>query len=1219
MEGLNNFDKGLHRSNSPITQPEGSYPDAINWVRNDEGRLLNEELEEIVSSYPKELMGYTILNAEAICLFADEIGIFDKVTKTYTTLINTPFSDITSSVEAKARVGLYGNRLLYFVEKDKYIRRIDLDNLSAYTTIDDYQLQLDFQLPEISNITINSSGNLPTGVYYLVARYMTEGGNKTATGLISEPIYIVDGIKNNNTDNYDGAPPGSPSNKSITFNVTNNDSTYPYVEILVATYEGITNVLTSYSLGIFNNNTSSITFSDITQFVDRVPLTDLTTNPTFYEGAGSIEQKDNILILSNLKVKQRDTDIQELVNDIRVLVVPKYTPYVENITLYNTETNTNLAPDAAADNSTAQIKDVSTNNFIGTPKTEGYIKDYQRGETYSFAVTPIYKDGSLGFAYPIPALNNGVTIGSFKTTYTSSNSQGNTYPSNYGAISNTPILNHLMPDVNEYPLYANNQMIQLTLKFDGIDFSTIPDVVGYVIGYQKRDSSLNTSILTEGILRPLMKDSVNSNKWVAPLTGAFKTIDGGGTNFATPDVTSPEYTFLSADIIHGKEIESNKLELLGIQKTNSQKVAKEGNSSGSQIVEFITTKQNESFIYKGTKVNILDNVDIPNLPFSNALYSYTSNGNPFYVRGTKGFKHLSVASSVLTGVDINASSSTPHYELNIDTNDYLTLHTTDRSITDTYFKIAIGRLLNDFTTSANQYGRLENAEYCPLGHSLDKAVQSITVGGDTFTQKYAFDICEGVHDHMDDLTGTRGYIAVRGIIYSFIQSQNNFAYKHYEEGEVPYYPKYKTLYSQTEPLGLGNIDHTKGYSTGYNRQYSAVNDLRRSVPKPLLFQEVVNYPNRSIYSEQAFEGELEDSYRVFLPNSFHDIPKNKGEIIDTFVYNNTFYHHTERSLFKSFFNPNTTQATSEGEVILGNAGIFRLPSIELFTQDGGYVGTTTKAGINTPFGRILLDNHQGKVFLLSEGINEISDNGLFSYFRELINPDSRYVTTYDFKNKRLLLCNTTTNEAISYYPKTNTWTSRHSFTPKFYISIDRDTFAWNTSAWDTSFYQLENSNDVRKNTTITIVTNNNPNEFKRFERAEINTMSGGVGGISNPGTILDDNYTFKKNTFTSIQCWNERQNSTELPLEIFNDYLDYAEYYNNKIPVQYFKGDFKLELPLDAVIDADKNIFNPTNVDTTQSFKQPFTSKYLYTKLTYNNQIPLVLSYIKIMSNLSDY
>ena len=56
MEGINSFEKGLHRSNSPQEQPEGSYVDALNWIRNDSGRLVNEELEEFVQDKPNHIL-----------------------------------------------------------------------------------------------------------------------------------------------------------------------------------------------------------------------------------------------------------------------------------------------------------------------------------------------------------------------------------------------------------------------------------------------------------------------------------------------------------------------------------------------------------------------------------------------------------------------------------------------------------------------------------------------------------------------------------------------------------------------------------------------------------------------------------------------------------------------------------------------------------------------------------------------------------------------------------------------------------------------------------------------------------------------------------------------------------------------------------------------------------------------------------------------------------
>ena len=152
---------------------------------------------------------------------------------------------------------------------------------------------------------------------------------------------------------------------------------------------------------------------------------------------------------------------------------------------------------------------------------------------------------------------------------------------------------------------------------------------------------------------------------------------------------------------------------------------------------------------------------------------------------------------------------------------------------------------------------------------------------------------------------------------------------------MPYYPKYKRIWNTTAPLGILNFDPSLGYSTGYNKQYSKNNDIRKFVAKPLNFQTVTSFKNRIIYSERSFEGELADQYRIFLPNSFYDLPKNKGEIIEVFVYNNTLFAHTPQTLFRTFFNTLGTQASSEGITQLGDAGIFKIPAQEVFTVAGG--------------------------------------------------------------------------------------------------------------------------------------------------------------------------------------------------------------------------------------------------------------------------------------------
>lgn len=1197
MENINTFSKGLHRSNSPISQPESSYPDALNWIRNDEGRLSTEQLEEITGQPINAIYrGGTNLNGEYIIFFTledgqSQIGTFTKesgYTAYYTGNLN-----FQTSIDATARIIFNNQRVVYFVEDNNPPRFFNLDK-PVPTDVEDFKLFLNFQLPEISNISVNTTGSLKTGIYYLIARYKTSSGNITFTGLPSNPIPIVDGIRgNNNDDNYDGADPGSISNKSISFTVTNNDTNYPFIEILVVTYEEITNVLTAYTLGTFKNDSSTIIFSSNEQYVDRVSLEELTIQPTFYTSASCIEQKDNVLTLSNLKTQVRNEDIQRIANNVDVVVVPSSNTYNEI---------TNGLPSSIDEDVTlANSVTVSGNNFFpNSPKDELYIKDFQRDETYSFSLIPIYKDGSIGFAYPIPAKAKTLHVSGYYTTDISTTSSDIMYPDNYADIGNTPVRNHLIPNNDEWPLFQNNIVTTLKLKFY-VDLSIIPDIQGYIIGYQKRNTSLNSSILTEGIMRPFLKNSGFAAKWPAPLNGAFLWRNSS-LEIVSSQTSLKDFQFLSPDIIHGKEYSGNQMEFVGIQKITSRTIAAEGWDSGDQFVEFMTHSPTEGYTHKSIKGNIIESIEIPTSEYGKVPQTYSANGETFLLRGTKGYQHISTDAALLSTVDFLATDGKRQFTLYDGDDEWYSYSTNGRGLTSA-FDAYIARIRNNTTT---QYGRVDNAEYSILGYSLNNS-PSVTVGGDVYTQKYAFDVAEGLHEdsHYLNPTSEVGYLVVRGIIYVFLQSQNNYAYKHYNQGELPYYPKYKILYNPTEPLGLGNIDITKGYSTGYNRQYSAVNDIKTFVSKPQIFEEVTNFPNKTIYSELALEGELSDSMRIFPPNNFHDIPKNKGAIIDTFIFNNDFYHHTERGLWKSFFNPNTTQATSQGDVVLGTLGIFRLPSIEILTLNGGYAGTTTKQGINTPFGRVLIDNHQSKVFLLSDGLNEISDNGMFSYFRDFINYNDSYTTVYDFNNKRVLINNISKQEAISYYPKTNTWTSRHDFSPDIYFTIDQNTYAFK----NTNFYTLQGNS--YKDSNITLVINNEPDIYKRFERAELNTTIG--------PNVLKDSQLFNKETFTHLQCWNETQNSTNLPIEYSDDFSFYMDYSNDKVFVQYFKGDYKIELPLDTVIDVNQDIFASNNNDINKLFKEPFTSKFLYLKLSYNKRNPLVLSYVKTFSKESSY
>jgi len=522
-------------------------------------------------------------------------------------------------------------------------------------------------------------------------------------------------------------------------------------------------------------------------------------------------------------------------------------------------------------------------------------------------------------------------------------------------------------------------------------------------------------------------------------------------------------------------------------------------------------------------------------------------------------------------------------------------------------KIPLVRIINDFRT---QYGVLENATYTPCAVVYNDTLSNsnnITLEGDVYISKVFQKITNTARAF--NSSDSDREISVSAVMGYYVESKNNYSLRHQEDLKAPYYPKFKYFNYTSDTGGIFNFDF-KLETLSYNKQYSTNSGLKLTFPRPLFFNENTNYGNRSVYSSQSFESELVDQYRMFPPLNFHDVPRHRGVITDTFVFNNNFYHHTEYGLWLSYFNPNTTQATSQGQVVLGNAGVFQLPSKLVLDIKGGYMGTMDKSGTNTPFGRVFLDHKQGKIFILTgESPIEISDLGLFSYFREFVNTNDEYSMGYDWANKRLLINNISKGKALSFYPKTNTWTSFHNFSPQAYFTTNGYSYAFK----DNSFYNLNNAADTRKNSYITYVENTSPDTFKRFDKIEMNTMSGGAGTTGSPGFVEPNDYVFLDKSFTHIHAWTDRQNTTELPFSYSHDYNTnfLASYETDKVPVNYYRSSFHAELPLDAVVDPSKNIFDGSNTNINTDFRAHMKGKFLYTKLSYNDSKPLVLNYIK--------
>lgn len=1231
MEGVNSFEKGLHRSNSPQEQPEGSYVDALNWVRNDSGRLVNEELEELVGrsfTDNRILLGHCVVNNKTICFFKidgfSEIGVFEN--KEYKPNFNDSFKpyklNFNKSIDCLARVNNADKIIVYFVEENQKPRRYTLDTADISDDERDFDLQLEYKLAQTSQ-EITRGGSLKSGVYSIVIRYRTSINNFTFCNIPSRFVTITDDDLYN--DSFDGCPPGTSTNKGINIKLTRTDLNFPFIEPIIITYEGITNVLICRSLGIYSNAQDLvIPFVSDLQYKDSVPLEEITASPILYSSATCIEQKDNILILSNLKSKTYDRNIQKIANKISVIQVYEELDDIAfrdglNFDFENVVTTESY-------NNTGLYKTKGIFEDPTAPSQNKYIqkKSFKKGEVYSLSITPIYSDGSIGFSYHIPAKDPNTQGYAGRTTvYTSQEN----YPEYLQSDGLTGGIRH--HKISEAP-----RNTKVFLKLIDIDFSSVTGVQGYIIGYQQRNIDLNTSHITTGIAKPYIQNgNYKRNSLLSSTTIKYT----GGAEMRT-DFWGEAVMFYSPDIERGLELNTGyKIRLNGyikneiklannsIEKRTAILCAGDGNIPDPILSLFFEDPGNTPLIgNRSVSEEIEVIINVPRNKGSNirvdSIYDITE---------TSGYTHIKTKSNTTGGIfsvdgpQFMRDGLNPVVYVDYDDPDKIYFNTSilttpQGTVGGPFPHGFVVSYVDIFQTNTIQYGKLENAEYAPLEVVYDLNKTEVIIEGDIYTQKYWFHIHDAVRDNFKGGSNPRYESQdtdkiFKGILIAgvWLESKSNYNLRHSDVGGMPYYPKNKVL-NNNEGTGVVNlIRANSAISTGYNKQYSVQNNTRLTFPKPLLFEEVIKYTNRSVYSEQIFESELVDQWRVFKANSFHDIPKNRGIITDTFVFNNNFFHHTEYGLWLSYFNPNTTQTTSQGEVVLGNAGIFRIPSKLILDIKGGYMGTMDKSGTNTPFGRIFLDHNQGKIFLFAgDSPVEISDLGLFSFFREFVNTNDKYSMGYDWANKRLLISNITQEKAISFYPKTQTWTSLHDFAPKAYLTINGFSFAYNNN----SFWNLNNSQDIRKNSYITFVENTQPDGFKRFDRIEMNTMSGGIQGISKPGSIIEPNdYVFLDKSFTHIHAWTDRQNTTELPFAYSQNFEDnfLSNYKVDEVPVNYYRSSFHAELPLDAVVDPYKNIFDTNNTDINADFRAHMKGKFLYTKLSYNEDKPLVLNYIK--------
>jgi hypothetical protein len=190
-----------------------------------------------------------------------------------------------------------------------------------------------------------------------------------------------------------------------------------------------------------------------------------------------------------------------------------------------------------------------------------------------------------------------------------------------------------------------------------------------------------------------------------------------------------------------------------------------------------------------------------------------------------------------------------------------------------------------------------------------------------------------------------------------------------------------------------------------------------------------DFPHRVHYSEQSYQEELSDNYRIFLPNNYKDLEGETGEITNLFRLGNDLFVHTREALWQM---PRNYQERVTDQIVsfIGTGSYFEIPPRKVLDDGtGASAGTQHKwSSIKTPNGYFFITENQ-RNFYRFEGskLVPISSQGLYNWFFNNIpvktdeqyykansklypfkdNPSNPigtgFITTYDSQKERILL------------------------------------------------------------------------------------------------------------------------------------------------------------------------------------------------------------------------
>lgn len=284
-----------------------------------------------------------------------------------------------------------------------------------------------------------------------------------------------------------------------------------------------------------------------------------------------------------------------------------------------------------------------------------------------------------------------------------------------------------------------------------------------------------------------------------------------------------------------------------------------------------------------------------------------------------------------------------------------------------------------------------------------------------------------------------------------------------------------------------------------------------------------NFPNTITWSKEKHVGEDIDSWTNITMASTLDLDGTKGKVTKLITFKDQIFAFQDKGISNILFNSRVQIPVSDGVPIEISNGM----KVEGLRYISDNIGCQNKNSIvTTSSGVYFLDSESSGIYLLADGLTNLSTNKGFDIWTKEVSNDPTFKSFYD-KNNKDVYFNTDTY-SLCYSEKLGNFTSFYDYNgteamfnvgDSFYSLITKNKEIPGDTK--THLYKMFNGSynnffDEIKPYSITIISNEDPQVDKVFTNLDYRA------------DFFDSNNNYLENeSFDTLEVWNEYQRGKE--------------------------------------------------------------------------------------------